>query len=464
MSIVSSTGLGSGIDIQSLVSQLATAEKQPAVNAIARQQEAVSTRLSGLGTLKSALSTFQTAVAKLKDDTLFKTHAAKSADESIVKATASSGSVAGNYAVEVKQLAKAQKSISNTEFASSSATVGTGTLTFATTGGSSFSITVDSSNNTLAGIRDAINASSDNSSVTASIINVDNGTGTGTISKLVLTAKNSGTTNAFTVSGSDDDGNNADASGLSRLFTANLDEQTSALDAIIEVDGQTATRSTNSISDVLQGVTLDLQKAEIGTTVNVDVSLDTDAISKAVSGFVSAYNALHSTTAALGKYGGSKDGTGNGALIGDATLRLVTSQIRQNTSASVSSASGNYNSLAMIGVTIDKNGVMSMDETDMETALNSSLSSVADVFSSDNGVATRLDDILDQFLQSGGSIDSQTTSLNNRSAQLEDRLADVETRSETFRAALLKQFTAMDVTVGQFNSTGSFLSNWISKL
>ncbi|WP_150051507.1 MULTISPECIES: flagellar filament capping protein FliD [Methylomonas] len=464
MSIVSSTGLGSGIDIQSLVSQLTAAEKQPAVNAITRQQDAVSTRLSGLGSLKSALSTFQTAVAKLKDDTLFKTHAGSSADESIVKATASSGSVAGNYAVEVKQLAKAQKSISNTEFASSSATVGTGTLTFATTGGSSFNITVDSSNNTLAGIRDAINASSDNSSVTASIINVDNGSGTGTISKLVLTAKNSGTTNAFTVSGSDDDGNDSDASGLSQLFSANLDEQTSALDAIIEVDGQTATRSTNSISDVLQGVTLDLQKAEIGTTVNVNVSLDTDAISKAVSGFVSAYNALHSTTAALGKYGGSDDGTGNGALIGDATLRLVTSQIRQNTSSSVSSASGNYNSLAMIGVTIDKSGVMSLDETDMEAALNSSLSSVAEVFSSDDGVATRLDDILDQFLQSGGSIDSQTTSLNNRSAQLEDRLADVEARSETFRAALLKQFTAMDVTVGQFNSTGSFLSSWISNL
>lgn len=464
MSIVSTTGLGSGIDIQSLVSQLATAEKQPALNAIKRQEDAANTRLSGLGTLKSALSTFQSAVSKLKDGSLFQTHNVSSSNESLLKATVGSGAVAGRYAVEVTQLAKAQKSITTSEFADSSATVGTGTLTFSTTSGSTFDVTVDGTNNTLAGIRDAINTASGNTSVTASIINVDNAAGTGTISKLVLSANNSGVDNAFTVSGTDADGNNTDSSGLSQIFSTGLNNQTTALDAIIQVDGQTATRSSNTISDVLQGVTLNLQAAEVGTTVNVDVTLDNTAINKTISDFVTAYNSLHTTTKSLGQYGGSTDGTGNGALIGDSTLRYVSSQLRQDTTGSVSSVSGDYNSLAMIGVSVDKDGVMSLDGTQLDSALNASLQSVSDIFSSTNGVATRLYSKLDTFLQSGGPLDSQQTSLKKQLSTLGDRRSDVESRSTAYQSMLLKQFTAMDVTVGKFNSTSNFLSSWISKL
>ncbi|OAI06601.1 flagellar filament capping protein FliD [Methylomonas methanica] len=465
MSIVSSTGIGSGIDINSLVTQLVAADGQPALNAIQRQEDSVNTRLSGIGSLKSALSDFQTAVNKLKDGNLFKTHKAASADESILKVAAGAGSVAGSYALEVTQLAKAQKSIS-AEFASSAATVGTGSLTIATTAGVSFNVTVGSSNNTLTGIRDAINNASGNTSVTASIVNVDNSTGTGTISKLVLTAKNSGLANAFTVTGSDDDGNNTDTSGLSQVFSSNLSAQATAADAIIKVDGQTATRSTNSITDVVQGLTLDLKSAQVGTKVNVDVSLDNEAINKTLTSFVTAYNKLHTTAKDLGKYGGGSSGSssGNGALIGDATLRYVNSQIRQDSTNPVSSATGNYNSLAMIGVKIDKDGVMSLDSTQLNTALSASLQSVSDVFSSSDGVATRLYSKLDNLLQSGGPLDSQQTSLKKQLSTLGDRRADVQIRLDNLQKTLQKQFTAMDVTVGKFKSTGSFLSNWINNL
>lgn len=465
MSIVSTTGLGSGIDINSLVTQLVKAEGQPALNAIQRQEDSANARLSGLGTLKSALSDFQGIVAKLKDGSLFKTHKSTSSDESILKVTAGAGSIAGSYGIEVVQLAKTQKSITAAEFANASEVVGSGTLSFSTGSGSSFNLTVDASNNSLSGLRDAINNAADNTFVTASIVNVD-GTGDNagkTISKLVLTAKNSGMSNSFSVAGTDSDGID-DSSGLSRLFSTHLNPQTAASDAIIKVDGQTATRSTNSITDVIQGVTLELQAEKVGTTVNATVSLDNDAITKVINEFVTAYNKLQGTTKSLGKYGGNTNGNGNGALLGDATLRYISSQVRQNASNTVPSVTGNYNSLAMIGLKIDKDGVMSLDSSQLSKALSNDLQSVSNVFSSTEGVATRLNNKLSNFLQSGGPLDSQQASLKKRLSDLEDRKADVQLRLDNLQKSLQKQFTAMDLAVGQFNSTGSFLSNWISNL
>lgn len=465
MAVVSTTGIGSGIDIGTIVSQLVAAEGQPQFNAITRQENVASTRLSGLGTLKSSLSDFQSVLSKLKDGSLFKTHQATSSDESLLKVTAGTGSVAGSYAVEVSQLAKAQKSITTAEFANSSAVVGTGSVAISSASGTSFNLTIDAGNNTLLGLRDAINSAAGNTFVRASIINVDNSTHTGTISKLVLTAKDTGTTNAFTVSGTDGDGNDTDNVGLSQVFSANLNAQTLAADAIIKLDGQTATRSSNSISDVFPGITLDLQKAQVGTTVNVDVKLDNEAIKTTINDFVTAYNKLHATTQSLGKYGGSTDGSGkgNGALIGDATLRYVTAQVRQFSTNPVSSATGAYNSLAMIGVTVDKTGVMSLDSSQLDKALNTNFQSVSDVFSSTDGVATRLYGRLGDFLQSGGSLDRQQSALNKQLSDLKDRRADVQSRLDAYQAALQKQFTAMDAVVGQFKSTGSFLTSWISK-
>jgi flagellar hook-associated protein 2 len=130
----------------------------------------------------------------------------------------------------------------------------------------------------------------------------------------------------------------------------------------------------------------------------------------------------------------------------------------------VSSATGNYNSLAMIGVTIDRNGVMALDSAKLNVALTGNLQSVSDVFSSTNGVATRLDTRLTGLLQSGGPLDTQQTSLNKQLTSLERRRADVQTRLDSLQKSLQKQFIAMDTLVGQFKSTGDYLTNWMSKL
>lgn len=460
MSISSSTGLGSGMDLNGIVTQLVTAEGQPQFNAITKQETATQSRLSGLGTLKSALSTFQTTVQKLKDGSAFKATQAVSSNESVLKVTAGVGSVAGTHSVKVTQLAKAQQSVTAAEYTNSAAAVADvgGTLDFTFPTGSTktaFSITVDSTNNTLARIRDAINSSASNNGITASIINVDSTVTPGTtVSKLVFTAKDSGSINGFTLTTTGGD------AGLDKLNTATSANYstTSAADAIISIDGQTATRSTNSMTDVIQGVTLDLQSLQspTDTAVNVNVSLDSTAINKTITDFVSGYNTFRTATSNLNKQGASSGS--NGTLVGDSTLLSITSKLRQDTTNTISSATSSYNSLAMIGISIDKDGVMSLDSTKLNSALSANLSSVSDVFSSSDGVATRLNSRLTGYLQSGGSLDTQQTSLGKQLKSLSTKRADVQLRLDNLQKGLQKQFIAMDLAVGQLKSTASFLT------
>jgi len=462
MAIASSLGVGSGIDINSIVNQLVAADGKPAFDAISRKTNSANARLSALGRLKSSLADFKIATGKLNEVGAFSTHQAVSQDKTILTATSGLGAAAGSYSLEVQQLAEAQK-LTSKGYAGYSSVVGSGSLTLSVAG-KAFSITLDSTNNTLQGVRDAINKDVNNSGVNASIINVDNGTG-GTVSKLVLTANKTGAANAITVTATE----NPAVPGLASLVydpagsgVTNLTQQRAAKDAKILVDGQMATRSTNDISDVIQGVTLNLKKVAIGTTFNVDVTLDEKSITTVADGFVSAYNGLMSIVKDLGKYDPATKQSG--ALMGDSTLRSVQAQIRQAVGDQVSSATSGYNSLAMVGITIDKDGLMAMDSTKFSAALKDNLSAVSDVFSSSNGVAARLGTRLDQYLQSGGTFELQTTSLSKQISGYSDERARVQIRLDNLQAGLKKQFIAMDVAVGQFRSTGSYLAAQLAKL
>lgn len=463
-SILTSLGVGSGLNISSIVSALVQAEGQPQLTALSNKQSADQTRLSALGTLKSALSDFQTSVQQLTDGSVFQSYQATSSNQSLATVTAGTGAVGGNYTMEVQQLAQAQKLIS-TGFASSSTVVGTGTLNISV-GGKSFSVDINSSNNTLQGISDAINGAANNTGVNATIVNVDNGSG-GTVSKLLLTSRDTGTANQITVTANDSDGNNTDMSGLSQLVydpsgsgTTNLSQQTAAQDAIIQVDGQTATRSSNTINDVISGLTINLNAASPGTTFNVDVTQNTQAETNAAQGFVTAYNKLQSTINSLQSYDASTSTAG--ALLGDPTLNAIQETIRQETSAVVSSAGGNYNSLAMIGITIDQTGTMSLDTTTFNQALQMGPNVVGNVFSSTNGVAEQLNNSLTQYLQTGGILDSQVTSLNQDLNNITKQNAAVQSQLSNYQTMLQNEFSAMESTVAQFQSTGAYLSQQFS--
>ncbi|MBE0435043.1 MAG: flagellar filament capping protein FliD [Methylomicrobium sp.] len=448
MAITSALGIGSGIDINGLVSQLVRAEGQPALNAINRQESSVKSRLSALGTLNGALSSFQTATNKLKTDGLFSKHQAFSSNENIATAKAGTLAIAGSHSLKVSQLATSHKLITGdgAGYSGHDAEVGTGELTLSV-GGNEFSLNIGATNNTLSGIRDAINNAQDNTGVTASIISVDDGF------KLVLTGKETGSENAITISSSDP--------GLVEL-AGNMQEQRAAKDAIIEVDGQTATRSSNSISDVISGVTLELKVEDPDTVFALDVSIDSTAITDAANDFVKAYNGLMTVVKDLGKFDAGSNVAG--ALIGDSTLRSIQSQIRTDVSRPVESASNESNSLALIGITVDRNGVMSLNDSIFSEKLNDNLKSISDVFSSTDGIANRLSERLTQYLQPGGTLDSRTKSLNNQLRGFETRRENVQVRLDNLENALMKQFIAMDTAVGQFQSTGAFVSQQLALL
>lgn len=395
MAGLSSPGIGSGLDINGLVSKLMEVEKAP-LTALAKKEADYQAKLTAYGTLKGSLASFQTAAKSLSTSSKFNTTKATASDTAILSATTSSIAKTGNYSIEVTDLAKAHK-ISSFALPDSTSAVGTGTLTidFGTyTAGApgtfavnadktSKSITIDSSNNSLAGIRDAINQAG--AGVTASILS--DGTGY----RLVLSSADSGAANSMRILVSDDgDSNNTDASGLSQLAfnpTAaagsgkNLDTATEVLaqNAVLTIDGVTVTKSSNSISDAISGVTLNLLKeTAVGTPMTLTVARDTAGVKTAVEGFVKAYNDLNATIKTLGGYD-TKTQKG-GLLLGDTTLRSVQSEMRRTISQTLEYSDGGVSSLSDVGVTFQRDGTLALNSTKLDTILADSTKNVASLF------------------------------------------------------------------------------------
>jgi len=459
MPSISSPGIGSGLDINGLVTKLVAAERQPEDLRLANQEAGVQATLSGLGTLKSALADFDGALATLKDSATYAGRTASSSDTTLVTASATSGASAGTFTLAVSQLASAQK-LTSAGFAATTTTVGTGTLTIQA-GGGSFLVAVATGAGSLSAIRDAINNAPDNSGVSATILTVDDGAG-GSISKLVLTATQTGTGNTITVTASDDDGNNTDAAGLSQLVydpagsgTTNLTEQTTAKDANFTIDGQAVTRNSNTVSDAISGVTLTLVATSTTATSEVSVSLDQSVVTSAVSSFVNSFNKLNTTLADLGHFDAA---TGSkGSLLGDSTLRGVAARIRAELATPVSSANSPFATLSAIGVSTQVDGSLLLDSTKLDAALASNFTGVGQFFSASDGVAVRLDASLQDFIESNGVIDSRNGSLNKTISRINDQRTALNRRSAAFEARMRAQFTAMDQLVSKLQSTGNFL-------
>ncbi|NOU40591.1 MAG: flagellar filament capping protein FliD [Methylotenera sp.] len=392
---ISSAGIGSGLDVESIVASLMNVEKKP-LNAVAKQKTTYQSEISAYGSLKSALSTFQTSVSALSSVTKFNAQTVTSANTSVFSATSNGSATVGDYAVSVSQLAKSQK-LALGGFANTSDVVGTGTLTisFGTftpevispPSPSTFSpnvaktdvnITIDSTNNTLAGVRDAINAA--NSSVSATIVN--DGAG----NRLVITSKDTGEVNSLKISVVDDDANHLDAVGLSQLAydpTAsagagkNLTQVQAAKDAILEVDGIAVVKSSNSISDMIEGVTLNLLTTSGGNAVSLGVASNQEAVKTSVTAFVDAFNKLDTTLRNLTKFDGA--GKASGVLLGDATARGVINQIRAVMTSTVANGSS-LNSLSHIGVSFQRTGQLALDATKLTSAITNNFGDIASLF------------------------------------------------------------------------------------
>lgn len=449
---ITSAGVGSGLDINSLVTQLMSIERQP-LNALNKKEDGYNAQLSSYGKLKSALSDFRSAMQALSSADKFKVYSVTSSDEDTLTATADSTASRGSSEIVVTTLAKNHKLASGT-FTNSSSTVGTGTLTV-TVGSDAFSVTVDSSNNTLAGIRDAINAAPDNSGVTATVLNEVGG------SRLVLTADDTGSTHELKIEVTGDgDGNNTNASGLSRLVwvsggTQNMSEITPADDAAFTVDGYSVTSASNTVTDAIEGVTLTLKEEAPTTTVALTVARDTAAIEDSVEEFVTAYNALRKTIASLR----------SGNLKGDSTLNAIEAGIRNVLNTPPSGLTTDFTYLAGIGVSIQKDGTMQLDGGDLSDALDSDFAGVAELFSDDSqGFAVRLEGLMDTYLKADGTIEAREDGLNDRIKLLDTRQAQLEERLTRVERRLRSQFSGMDALVSQLRASGDYLTNQLSRL
>jgi flagellar hook-associated protein 2 len=385
---LSTTGIGSGLDVESIVTSLMNVERKP-LNAVATEKTAYQSQISAYGTLKSALSTFQTAVSALSTVSKFNAQTVSSSNASVFTATSNGTASLGDYAITVNQLAKAQK-LSSGGFTNTTDTVGTGTLTIGfgtytaigntftpSTAKSDVTITINSSNNTLAGVRDAINAA--NSSVSATIVN------DGTTNRLVVTSKDTGEVNGLKISVADSDASNTDATGLSQLAfdpTAsigsgkNMTQLQAPKNALLDVDGIAVVKASNTVTDAISGVTLNLLTTSLNSA-NLGVSSNTDSVKTSVTAFVDAYNKLDTTLRSLTKY--DETGKASGALLGDATARSVISQVKAVMTKTI--ASGNtINSLSQIGVSFQRDGKLALDSTKLTNAMTSNFSDIAAVF------------------------------------------------------------------------------------
>ncbi|WP_287497115.1 flagellar filament capping protein FliD [Pandoraea sp. CB10b_02] len=381
---ISSPGIGSGLDVNALVTSL----MQPANNKLTllkNQEASYQTKVSALGQLQSALSTFRSALSSLSSASQYLQMSANVGDSTILGATAGSTAAAGVYSLNVSQLAASQ-SLTAAGVTSQSAAIGSGTatkvtlsfgtisggtLTNGTYSGASFTpnasqspvtITIDSTNNSLTGIRDAINASGAN--VNATIVN----DGTGTPYRLVLTSKTSGEQMSMKV----DVAAGGDAAVTNLLAydptgTQNLTQTVAGQNAKLTVNGLAVQSATNNVTDAVQGLSFSLIKT--GSTT-VTTSNNSSAVTTAVTNFASAYNTLQSTIGTLTKY--DPTGANTGPLIGDSTVQMIQTQIQTILNGKLPGASATgLTQLAQIGVAFQKDGTLSVDQSALTKAMNS---------------------------------------------------------------------------------------------
>ena len=391
MATITSAGVGSGLDISGLVTQLMALERRP-LTILDTKEAGLQAKLSAYGSLKGALSAFQNSVRSLSGVSKFQALSAVSADTTVYTASATSIAVVGNYAVEVKQLAQTQK-LASSAFTNTTDTVGTGTLTFqfGTYSGGVFTVnsakaaqtvTIDSAHGTLAGVRDAVNAAK--IGVTATILN--DGTG----NKLVFTSGDTGAANSLKITVSDtSDASNTDNAGLSRLAYdpagtlgngKNLTETVAAQNALLKVDGiDNISKASNMVTDVVQGVTLTLLKPSAANTpATLTVSRDTSSVRSAMADFVKAYNDLNKAVKDITKYDAA---TKKGAVLqGDYSALSIVTQVRQKLNTTITGLSGSYTTLSQVGISFQTDGTLAVDTTKLQTAIDTNFNDIAGLF------------------------------------------------------------------------------------
>ncbi|MGB4674647.1 MAG: flagellar filament capping protein FliD [Azovibrio sp.] len=480
---ISSLGAGSGLDLNGILNSLMAAEQQPLIK-LQTQEASYQARISALGSLNGALSALQTAAAGLLPASgqtaaeKYTTYSATVADSAIASASASKGAVAGTYALEVSKLAQNQRLATATPgtppaspYANADAAIGEGTLAikfgelkdgaYTVDAARTLNITIDSTNNTLGGLRDAINAK--NGGVTATIINGTAG------AQLVLTAKESGNKNVMQIEAPDVGGLPSPLAGFafdpvtaSGGFTQDPAQGgMAAQDAEFKLNGIAATSSTNSISGVLEGVTLTLSKVtEVDKPTRITVSTNTTSqLTTALTAFVKGYNDANKTVSELGAYDAETKKAG--PLQGQAIVRSAQNLIRNLVFSTTAGGSGNIQRLSDIGISIDKSGALALDSSKLNKALEADYEGVTRLVEK---VGNAFKTGLDSMTRSTGTISSVTDNVKNMIKGLGERGEILQARIARIEERYRAQFSALDTTIAGMKQTSSYLTQQLASL
>ncbi len=455
---ISSIGVGSNLPLADLLESLRSNESQ-ALNLIKFQQTNVENRFSAYGTLKSSIESLKKASDVLGKATTFE--ALKTAVNSdAFTATATSSAIAGQYSVKVTQLASSQTLIAAGQLDRTTAIAGdvaSGSpidIQIELADGSIKTLTINSEDTSVNGLAKAINGDPE-LGISATLVN----DGSGQPFRLMLTAKATGTDAAvakITVSGSD---NLQSALGYNSAG-GNLAQQTAAANAALTVNGLAVESQSNTVRDVLDGVTLTLSKQTTDASI-LSVTRDETVASTAINDFVTAYNKLQSTIKSLTSFNVEKET--QSALTGDSLTRNIQNRIRDT--LNVSESSGTIRTLAQLGITTNPNdGMLEVNSSKLSAALADNVADVQKLFAGENGISAKLGEVTNDFIKSGGLISDATSSIETMRKSLQKQYDSTSTRIDERMEVYRKQFTALDSMVSQMNSLSSYLTQQLSML
>lgn len=454
---VASSSAGT-LDVASLVSQLMTVERQP-INKLNTKIESSQTKISSFGTIKGLVSGFQTALQSLS--TNLQAYSATASDTSVLSATASSTAVAGAYSLNVTTLAQAHKLAAAGQVSDTSAiSSGASTVTF-TVGTTNTDISI-AAGATLQDIRTAINAA--NIGVTASIVN----DGSGSPYRLALSSNATGTGNAINnitiQTGGDAAVNNLLAYNPSTNApapapTVPMVQTVAAQNANFTVNGIPVIKSSNTVTDAIQGVTLNLTKSG---TANLTVARDNTAINSAASSFVDTYNAMVSQLKSRSAYGSATKAAPE--LAGDGTVRMMLDQLRGIFGTPATPASGgSLTSLSQVGISVQANGSLKLDSSKLNSAMATNFSDVTNLFSSATGYVTRLSAWADSVVQTGGLIDVRTQNINNTIKSYSEQVTQLESKMIVIQKRYTTQYSELNMMLNKMNNTSAYLTQQFNK-
>ncbi|MQY51576.1 flagellar filament capping protein FliD [Rhodocyclus tenuis] len=451
---ISSAGVGSGLPVESIISKLMTLERQPLVQLQAKQSD-YNSRLSAYGKIKSAVAALQTAAAAISTPASVSAFKSAVTDTTVASATTSSSAVAGSYSLEVQRLATFNKLVSGAGV--SAAAGGSLSIEIGSVSGGNFTnksgtsaVTVNvGAGATLGDVATAINAT--NSGVSASVINGSAGP------QLVMTSQTSGAGGLIRVTGS------GGLSGLSYdpvAQSGGLTQKDAGQDAIVLVDGvQVANAGSNTITNAVTGVTLNLTKTNTGSPTQLTITNDTSTLTANVNAFVKAYNDLNTQLKSLTSYNSTSKTAA--VLNGDQTVTSISSQLRGLVTSLPTGSSSAYPTFSSLGIAFQTDGSMKVDSTKLQNAINADYSSVVTTInaygSAFNTMTTAMNNTTGIITQQTKGINDTLKSLSDRSDSMTRMLSQVEAR---YRA----QYTALDTLMGKLQSNSSYLTQQLAAL